>query len=56
MLVPLILCLLMTHVFFSQNWLYLIFDGVTFSLNLFLIAQHSKELTATILKRQDHWI
>lgn len=56
MFVPLILCLLMTHVFFSQNWLYLIFDGAAFSLNLFLIAQHSKELITTILKRQDRWI
>jgi len=56
MFVPLILCLLMTHVFFSQNWLYMIFDSVTLSLNLFLLLQHAKALKATILKSQDGWI
>lgn len=56
MFVPLILCLLMTHVFFSQNWLYIVFDSVTFCVNLFLIAQHAKALKATILKSQDSWI
>ena len=56
MLVPLILCLLMTHVFFSQNWLYMIFDSVTFCVNLFLIVQHAKALKDTILKPQDGWI
>ena len=56
MFVPLILCLLMTHIFFSQNWLYLVFDSVAFCANLFLIAQHAKALKATILKPQDSWI
>ena len=56
MFVPLILCLLMTHVFFSQNWLYIIFDSVTFCVNLFLIVQHAKALKVTILKPQDGWI
>ena len=56
MFVPLILCLLMTHVFFSQNWLYMIFDSVTFCVNLFLILQHAKALKDTILKPQNNWI
>ena len=56
MFTPLILCLFMTHVFFSHNWLYIVFDSVTFCANLFLIAQHSKALKATILKPQDRWI
>ena len=56
MFVPLILCLLMTHVFFSQNWLYMIFDSVTLCVNLFLIVQNSEALKATILKPQDSWI
>ena len=56
MFVPLILCLLMTHVFFSQNWLYIVFDSVTFCVILFLIVQHAKALKATILKSQDGWI
>lgn len=56
MFVPLILCLLMTHVFFSQNWLYIVFDSVTFCVNLFLIVQQAKALKATILKPQDGWI
>ena len=56
MFVPLILCLLMTHVFFSHNWLYIVFDSATFCVNLFLILQHAKALKATILKPQDNWI
>ena len=56
MFVPLILCLLMTHVFFSHNWLYIVVDSVTFCVNLLLILQHTKALKATILKPQDGWI
>lgn len=56
MFVPLILCLLMTHVFFSQNWLYIVFDSVTFCVNLFLILQHAEALKDTILKPQGGWI
>ena len=56
MFVPLILCLFMTHIFFSHNWLYLVLDSVTFCANLFLIAQHSKALNAAIFKPQDRWI
>ena len=56
MFVPLILCLLMTHVFFSQNWLYIVFDSVTLCVNLFLIIQHAEALKATILQPQKGWI
>ncbi|MYF98047.1 DoxX family membrane protein [Candidatus Poribacteria bacterium] len=56
MFVPLILCLLMTHVFFSQNWLFILFDSVTFCMNLFIIILHATELKATFLKSQDGWI
>ena len=56
MFVPLILCLLMTHVFFSHNWFYRVVDSVTFCANLLLILQHTKALKATILKPQDRLI
>lgn len=56
MFVPLILCLLMTHVFFSKNWLYIVFDSVTLCVNLFLIVQQAKALKSTILQPQKGWI
>lgn len=56
MFVPLILYLLMTQIFFSRNWLYIVFDSATFCLNLFLIAPQSKALKAAILKPQERLI
>lgn len=44
MLVPLILCLLMTHVFFSENTFYLLFDSTVLVLNTVLIWNRAKDL------------
>ncbi|PKV49233.1 DoxX-like protein [Aquimarina sp. MAR_2010_214] len=43
MLVPLILCLLMTHVYFSKNTFYILFDSSMFLLNTILIMGRYKE-------------
>jgi uncharacterized membrane protein YphA (DoxX/SURF4 family) len=50
MLVPLILCLLMTHIFISRYGGFIIFDGVLFGLNAFVFLQHFKKLKATFLR------
>ncbi|MEM9833547.1 MAG: hypothetical protein AAF944_23155 [Bacteroidota bacterium] len=50
MMVPLILCLLMTNVFISRYWEFIIFDGVLLLLNSILLFSHSKELKATFIK------
>ncbi|MDN5217306.1 DoxX family protein [Fulvivirgaceae bacterium BMA12] len=56
MMVPLMLCLLMTHVFISRYMDFIIFDAVTFLLNAFLILQHYKTLKRTFLQPQRTWI
>jgi len=56
MLVPLILCLLMTHIYFSKNNFYLIFDSVLFCLNGILILQKRKPLYDSLLSKQERWI
>ncbi|MDE2729756.1 MAG: DoxX family membrane protein [Gemmatimonadota bacterium] len=56
MFVPLMLCLAMTHVFFSQNWPFLAFDVTMIALVVFLLGQRSGELKATILKPQNRLI
>ncbi|WP_366916775.1 MauE/DoxX family redox-associated membrane protein [uncultured Microscilla sp.] len=56
MLIPLILCLWMTHVFFSKNAFYLLFDGVIFFLNIMLIMPHHRDLQKVLLKPQKSWI
>jgi uncharacterized membrane protein YphA (DoxX/SURF4 family) len=56
MLVPLILCLLMTHVFFSKNTFYLAFDSTMFCLNALLIIRNWRELKTSLLKPQATWI
>lgn len=50
MLVPLILCLVMTHVFFSKSMGYLIFDSTVFFLNLVIIIHHFQPLREVFLK------
>lgn len=52
MLLPLILCLLMTHVFFTKNTEYLIFDSTILLLNFFLIFSRSREMFPVIFKKQ----
>lgn len=56
MLVPLIMCLLMTHVFFSKNTFYMVFDTSLFCLNALLIAQQWKQLKAVLIQKQQGWI
>ncbi|MBC6401193.1 MAG: hypothetical protein GDA42_09260 [Ekhidna sp.] len=56
MMVPLMLCLLMTHVFISKYIEFIIFDSVMFSLNTVLIAIHYKELKNTFLRPQSSLI
>ena len=56
MLVPLILCLLMTHVFFSKYPVFIIFDSVIFSLNLVLLFQRFKDWRPMLFKEQNSWI
>lgn len=50
MLFPLMLCLVMTHVFFSKNVGYMVFDSTLLSLNLVIILHHFRLLQATFLR------
>lgn len=52
MMVPLLLCLLMTHVFISKYTGFIIFDSVSFLLNAVLIFSHYSVLKSTFLKPQ----
>lgn len=56
MMVPLMLCLLMTHVFISKYSGFIVFDGVMFLMNSFLVLIHFQELKTTFLKPQSGWI
>ncbi|MEM6893485.1 MAG: MauE/DoxX family redox-associated membrane protein [Bacteroidota bacterium] len=56
MLVPLVLCLLMTHIFFSKYHVFIIFDSVVFGLNLILLLSRAKEWGPVLLKKQNAWI
>ena len=56
MMIPLMLCLLMTHVFISRYSGFIVFDGTMFLLNGFLVAQHFKALKELFLKPQNQWI
>jgi uncharacterized membrane protein YphA (DoxX/SURF4 family) len=52
MMVPLMLCLLMTHVFFSKNTFYLVFDSTILVFVLILIGRNFSGLKTVFLKRQ----
>ncbi|WP_438712338.1 MauE/DoxX family redox-associated membrane protein [Aquimarina muelleri] len=56
MLVPLILCLLMTHVYFSKNIFYILFDSGMFLLNTLLIGYNFKTIWKAMFKKQSRWI
>ena len=56
MLVPLILCLLMTHVFFSKYRPFVIFDGIMLVINFFLLFSKYREWQPVLLKKQNSWI
>ncbi|MGD1947445.1 MAG: MauE/DoxX family redox-associated membrane protein [Croceivirga sp.] len=53
MLVPLMLCLLMTHIFFSRYHVFIIFDTIMFSLNLMLLFHRYKDWQSVLLKKQE---
>lgn len=50
MMVPLMLCLLMTHVLISKYSGFIAFDSAIFLLNGILISSHYRELKSTFLK------
>ncbi|MEL7268278.1 MAG: DoxX family membrane protein [Bacteroidota bacterium] len=52
MLVPLMLCLLMTHVFFSKYSLFILFDVLFFSMVLFLVLSRYRDWQPVLLKKQ----
>ncbi|MEM8999558.1 MAG: DoxX family membrane protein [Bacteroidota bacterium] len=56
MLVPLMLCLLMTHVFFSKYLPFILFDSVLFALNLFLLFRRYRDWQLALFKKQNSWI
>ena len=56
MMIPLMLCLLMTHVFISRYMGFIVFDGVMFLMNGFLVLSHFRELKMTFLKPQTRLI
>lgn len=56
MLVPLLLCLLMAHVFFSRYPPFIIFDSIMLVLNFFLLFSKYKEWQPVLLKKQNSWI
>ncbi|WKN42987.1 DoxX family membrane protein [Tunicatimonas pelagia] len=52
MMIPLMLCLLMTHVFISRYMGFIVFDSVMFLMNGFLVLSHFSELKTIFLKPQ----
>ena len=56
MMVPLMLCLLMTQVLIGRYLGFIIFDSVLFAMVAFLVLSHFEELKATFLKPQQRLI
>ncbi|MEM9078884.1 MAG: MauE/DoxX family redox-associated membrane protein [Bacteroidota bacterium] len=56
MLVPLILCLLMTHVFFSKYLPFIFFDSTMLALNFILLLGRYQEWQPVLLGKQNSWI
>jgi len=56
MLVPLILCLLMTHVFFSRYAPFIIFDSAMLALNLLLLFGRYRDWQPVLLRKHSTWI
>lgn len=52
MMVPLMLCLLMTHVLISKYMSFIFFDATLFLMNAVLLGQHFKPLKAVFFKPQ----
>jgi len=56
MLVPLMLCLLMTHVFFSKYNLFIAFDMLFFLMVLFLLSRKRNLLKSILLTPEKGWL
>ncbi|MEL6917019.1 MAG: DoxX family membrane protein [Bacteroidota bacterium] len=56
MLVPLLLCLLMTHIFFSKYYVFITFDTIMFCLNLTLLFYRLNDWAPYLLKKQNSLI
>ncbi len=56
MLTPILLCVVMVHVFISRNASYVAFDFFLFICNLSLIGYNFNKIKPAILQRQDRWI
>lgn len=56
MLVPMILCLIATHIFMSHSVGYIVFDTSILAVNLFLIYPSMSELRSVFLKSQSNVI
>lgn len=56
MMVPLMLCLLMAHVFISRYAGFIVFDGVMFLMNGFLVLSHFEKLKGLFLEPKNSWI
>ena len=56
MLTPILLCLVMVHIFISRNLSYIAFDSLLFLCNISLIAYNFKKIKPAILQRQQRWI
>ena len=52
MMVPLLLCLLMSQVFIARYIWFILFDSTLFVMNALLIAPHFRELKSLFLKKQ----
>ncbi|WP_234859221.1 DoxX family protein [Aquimarina aquimarini] len=56
MLTPILLCMVMTHVFITRNPSYLAFDSFLFLCNVYLIGYNFKKIKPAILQPQQGWI
>ena len=56
MFVPLLLCLLNTHIFISKSSFYLIFDAILLLLTTVVIISRARPLMKVFLKKQSGWV
>lgn len=56
MFVPLLLCLVMTHICISKSSFYIAFDSSLFILNAILIIYRFKDIKQSVFKPQKGWV
>nr|MBI1228528.1 DoxX family membrane protein [Cytophagales bacterium] len=56
MLVPLVLCLMATHIFFSKNTGYIMYDSMVVLMVFFLLSRHYEELIQFYLRKHKNLI